>query len=84
MSNGEDTIAHIEQLISEGKIVAILVIDMQPKYSSLFWESERVRVMAEQLKVITHFSDNESVHLVDVKWWKGGKVVTPCLNYCKP
>ncbi|WP_062269998.1 isochorismatase family protein [Endozoicomonas arenosclerae] len=79
LANGDDSIAYIEQLLSEGKKVAILVIDMQPKYDRVFMVSEKQRVIKEQIKLINHFADNESVHFIDVRWRGGGETLPDLL-----
>ena len=79
LANANDSIAYIERLLSEGKKVAILVIDMQPKYDKVFLISEKERVIREQIKLISHFSDNDNVHFIDVRWRGGGETLPDLL-----
>ncbi|KEQ17506.1 hypothetical protein [Endozoicomonas numazuensis] len=71
---------NIERLLSAGKKVAILVIDMQPKYDKVFWVSEKERVVREQVKLIRYFAEFENVRFIDVRWRGGGETLSEMIR----
>ena len=67
----ENTIAHIEGLLAEGKKVAILLIDMQTNMMDkrFYPEAEDIgTVMKEQIGLLNHFSARDNVYFVDVNY----------------
>ena len=72
LGNIEKSIAYIEQLLAEGKKVAVLYIDMQKGFQKEFLEAEFSKVFQAQLKLLTHFSGSKNIYFVDINYNKEG------------
>ena len=64
--NASETILHINKLLTEGKRVAILIIDMQTRTERLWVPAEKNRIISEQIEVLNAFSDRSDVLFVDI------------------
>ena len=67
-SGVDETIKKIDQLISEGNKITILLIDMQTVYrhEMAYVEDELQSVVREQAELFIHYADNPNVAYVDV------------------
>ncbi|WP_172806832.1 isochorismatase family protein [Endozoicomonas arenosclerae] len=62
----DESRTHIEQLLQQGKKVAILVIDMQLAYEGRGSLHNLSSVLGEQVKLLNYFVKNDQVIYVDV------------------
>ena len=82
-ANLEATILYLEQLLAEGKTVAILYVDMQTRFVRYFSPAEFYRVIPEQSGLIQHFSGNDKVRFVDVNYAEQGPTLPELLQAMK-
>ena len=69
-ADAKATIAYLEALLSAGKKVAILYVDMQKGFvQELYYPELYLPVYEEQETVLSHFAGNENIFFVDVNWW---------------
>ncbi|MGI9280281.1 MAG: hypothetical protein ACR2PX_11735 [Endozoicomonas sp.] len=62
----DESRAHIEQLLQQGKKVAILVIDMQVAYEGRGSLHKLSSVLGEQVKLLNYFASNDRVIYMDI------------------
>ena len=74
-ANWKSTASYVEKLLSDGKKVAILLIDMQEGFSQDFMPEEQERVLSEQVKLLNYCSEMEGVHVVNVNWPNRGETI---------
>ena len=78
-SGAKDTISYIEKMLSKGKKVAILIIDMQSGYRAELVPSELKKVTGEEVEVLNHFASNPDVLFVDIHWEGKGQTIPELL-----
>ena len=71
------TIFYLEQLLAEGKKVAILSVDMQTGYTKGFdYPEEFYSVIDEQMKLLDYFAADPRVYFVDINYSNFGPTLT--------
>ena len=76
-ANVAESIAAIQGLLSEGKKVSIIVIDMQEVLNDSVIPAEYADVVGQQKVLISRFSKDENVYFIEVKIPRDGNTIEP-------
>ena len=78
-----ESISYIEDLVGQGRKVAVVLIDMQTGFMSRYMQSEFVEVVSEQNKLLSHFEENMGAEVIDVNYYEHGPTLSEHLQSLK-
>ena len=64
----EKTVEEVTRLTEEGKNVAIMIIDMQPRFVAKFNQDDFMNIIDRQCQLMAQLTDNENVHFIEVDY----------------